>query len=86
MATLGAMNPIRTCIGCRARDEQRLLLRLVRRGDVVVDGTRPRMEGRGAYVHPHCIGLAVKRQAIRRAFGAAAVLDDAVAAAAGATR
>ncbi|MFT3889636.1 MAG: DUF448 domain-containing protein [Arachnia sp.] len=70
------MTPIRTCIGCRARDGQDALLRLVRRGDVVVDGTRPRLDGRGAYVHAGCIGLAVKRQAIRRAFGAAATLDD----------
>ncbi|HMQ66643.1 MAG TPA: DUF448 domain-containing protein [Arachnia sp.] len=72
------MNPIRTCIGCRAREEQRLLLRLVRRSDVVVDGTVPRLEGRGAYVHAGCLGLAVKRQAIRRAFGAAATLDPAL--------
>jgi len=77
------MNPIRTCIGCRARDEQSLLLRLVRRSDVVVDGTTPRLEGRGAYVHAGCLGLAVKRQAIRRAFGAAAVLDEAVASSVG---
>ena len=67
-----------TCIGCRARDEQSLLLRLVRRSDVVVDGTTPRLEGRGAYVHAGCLGLAVKRQAIRRAFGAAATLDPAL--------
>ena len=58
--------------------EQSLLLRLVRRSDVVVDGTTPRLEGRGAYVHAGCLGLAVKRQAIRRAFGAAATLDPAL--------
>ncbi|WP_297104374.1 YlxR family protein [Tessaracoccus sp.] len=72
------MTPIRTCIGCRARDEQGALLRLVRRGDVVVDGTRPRLSGRGAYVHAGCLDLAVKRQAIRRAFGAAATLAEIV--------
>lgn len=69
------MTPIRTCIACRQRAPQPELLRLVRQGDRVVDATVPRLPGRGAYLHPGCVELAVKRQAIRRTFGPAAVLD-----------
>ncbi|MEZ5085790.1 MAG: YlxR family protein [Tessaracoccus sp.] len=67
--------PQRTCIACRRRDEQSALIRMVRRGDVVVNATAPRLPGRGAYVHAGCIGLLEPRKAIRRTFGAAAVLD-----------
>lgn len=68
------MNPIRTCIACRARAPQNELVRLVRIGDVVVDATSPRLPGRGAYLHAGCFELAEKRQAIRRAFGPGAGL------------
>lgn len=69
------MTPIRTCIGCRAQAPQTELIRLVRDRDRVIDGTSPRLPGRGGYVHAGCVELAVKRQAIRRTFGPAAVLD-----------
>ncbi|NLE97220.1 MAG: YlxR family protein [Propionibacterium sp.] len=65
--------PRRTCIGCRRTDEQSSLIRLVRRGGTVVDGTRPRAEGRGAYLHPGCVVMAVERRAIGRAFPGATV-------------
>ncbi|MDO5092809.1 MAG: YlxR family protein [Propionibacteriaceae bacterium] len=70
------MEPIRTCIGCRRRAAQSELLRLVRRGDEIVDGTRPRLPGRGAYLHEECFGAAQKRLAFRRAFGPGAVISD----------
>lgn len=45
--------PIRTCVGCRVRDAQSALVRLVvRDGGIVRDDAR-RACGRGAYVHPH---------------------------------
>ena len=69
------MKPIRTCIACRVRAPQDELLRLVRRGNSVVDGTAPRLSGRGAYLHAGCVELALKRQAIKRTFGPGAVLD-----------
>lgn len=71
-------DPIRTCIACRGRDPQAGLIRLVRVGDEVVDATRPRLPGRGAYLHAGCIDLALKRQAIRRTFGAGAELAPAL--------
>lgn len=63
------MPVIRTCIGCRGRDEQANLLRFVRAGDEVVDATRPRLPGRGAYLHPRrsCLELAIRRRAFGRA-------------------
>ena len=43
--------PMRTCIGCRARDRRAILTRLVARdGGVVVDA-RKRADGRGAWLH-----------------------------------
>lgn len=43
--------PVRTCLGCRARDERSKLVRVVARdGTIVVD--RPgRLGGRGGYFH-----------------------------------
>jgi uncharacterized protein len=72
--------PQRTCIGCRRTDEQAAMIRLVRRGDMVVDGTTPRLDGRGAYLHAECIAKAVQRRAVPRAFGAGAELDPTVSA------
>ena len=44
--------PIRTCVGCRARDARALLARfVVARGTLALDATA-RAPGRGAYLHP----------------------------------
>ncbi|MFD1214700.1 YlxR family protein [Arthrobacter sp. GCM10027362] len=71
-----AVMPQRTCIGCRRRDDQADLLRLVvtaadGASAVVVDEGR-RLTGRGAWLHPDpdCMALAVKRRAFGRAFKA----------------
>ncbi len=72
------MEPERTCIGCRSRDHQSSMVRLVRAGDEIVDATRPRLPGRGAYLHAGCLAAAEKRQAFRRIFGPGAALTDAV--------
>lgn len=69
------MDPIRTCIACRSRAPQSELIRLVRRGDLVVDATAPRLPGRGAYLHADCFALAEKRHAIARVFGQGATLN-----------
>ena len=61
--------PVRTCVGCRRREPQDLLLRVVAaEGSVAVDARR-RLPGRGAYVHPvpACVATAVKRRAFGRA-------------------
>ena len=60
--------PVRTCIGCGAREPWRALVRLRSDGGrVVID--RERRGGRGAWLHPSaaCLGAAVRRRAIARA-------------------
>jgi predicted RNA-binding protein YlxR (DUF448 family) len=60
--------PVRTCIGCRRRDEASLLLRFVADGTGVSVDPRHRAPGRGAYVHPDpaCVALAVRKRAFGR--------------------
>lgn len=66
------MEPQRTCIGCRRRDDQSALVRIVRSGDELIEATRPRLAGRGAYLHRGCFVTASRRQAFRRLFGGGA--------------
>jgi predicted RNA-binding protein YlxR (DUF448 family) len=69
--------PVRTCVGCRARAARSDLLRIV-----VVDGelqpdVRRRMPGRGAHLHPvlACLDLAERRRAFPRALRVAGPLE-----------
>ena len=67
--------PVRTCVGCRGRDEQTALLRVVARQEeatsrwTLVPDVRRRHQGRGAYVHPdpQCLQTAIARRAFGRA-------------------
>lgn len=55
-------------MGCRKADDQAALVRLARGAEgVVVDRVAP---GRGAWLHPGCGALALKRRAIPRALRA----------------
>lgn len=66
--------PVRTCIGCRERDDQANLVRwsAVSLGNTSVAEVdrRRRLMGRGAWLHPRpsCVELALKRKAFNRAF------------------
>ena len=73
--------PVRTCVGCRARADRSVLLRVVA---VQVGGTwtavpdpRRRRPGRGAWVHPSpaCLDLAARRTAFARALRLRGPLD-----------
>ena len=44
--------PIRTCVGCGQRDEQRVLVRLVATPEGLRLDPARRAVGRGAYLHP----------------------------------
>lgn len=67
---------LRTCVGCRARDERSALVHLVAqtaggpppRWQVVVD-ERGGLPGRGAWLHPRaeCVERAIARKAFGRA-------------------
>jgi predicted RNA-binding protein YlxR (DUF448 family) len=65
--------PVRTCIGCRSREEKVLLIRIVARGTGVAVDVRQREPGRGAYLHPRpeCLEQALKRRSLGRALRSA---------------
>ena len=69
---------LRTCVGCRARDERSALLRVVALAGngtahtgvpLLVPDERGRLPGRGAWLHPRldCLDLADQRRAFPRA-------------------
>src|SRR5499427_3980772 len=62
-------NPLRSCVGCKARAAKSSLLRLVVAGDGIVPDPQARQPGRGAYLHPslECFELAQRRRAFSRA-------------------
>lgn len=68
---------VRTCVGCRQRDDQSDLLRVVASGTNLVADGRLRQAGRGAYVHPRteCLHLAERRRAFPRALRVAGPLS-----------
>ena len=75
--------PVRTCVGCRHRDDRSVLLRVVA-AEVdgvwsVVPDPRHRRIGRGASLHPTpaCLDLAERRRAFPRALRRSGPLDTA---------
>ncbi|WP_394942318.1 YlxR family protein [Psychromicrobium sp. YIM B11713] len=62
---------MRTCVGCRRRDFQQKLLRVVKTPTGLLEADLGRrMAGRGAWLHPDqdCLTLALKRHGFSRAF------------------
>ncbi len=71
--------PVRTCVGCGAKEPQRTLVRLRNDGGrVAID--REKKGGRGAWLHPSaaCLEAAVRRRALGRALRADASADVAM--------
>ena len=72
-----AHTPVRTCIGCRRREDHTKLVRLALEEVAGSRSVRPdwrrRMPGRGAWLHPDsaCLQAAVRRGAFARAFRSA---------------
>lgn len=71
------MDAVRTCVGCRARAERDVLLRVVVDGDQLIADDRAVLPGRGAWVHPtaKCLSQAVQRRAFVRALKVSGQLD-----------
>ena len=69
--------PARMCIGCRIRESQPQLIRVVESGGHIGVDLSFTASGRGAYVHPQpeCIDTAVTRKAFARALRVPASLD-----------
>src|ERR1700742_607848 len=73
-------NPVRTCVGCKARAAKSSLLRLVVDGNGIVPDPQARQPGRGAYLHPSlaCCELALRRRVFSRALRVEGSLDTAL--------
>ncbi|MDR3068707.1 MAG: YlxR family protein [Cellulomonas sp.] len=76
------VGPVRTCVGCRARDSRSSLLRVVLVTDAaglpaLMPDEAARLPGRGAWLHPDsdCLALAQRRKAFGRALRCAGPLD-----------
>ncbi|MCS5719303.1 YlxR family protein [Herbiconiux sp. CPCC 205763] len=76
------MEPVRTCVGCRARATRSSLLRVVAKevvpeGQALVVDESATLPGRGAWLHPssECFHTAVTRRAFGRALRVEGALD-----------
>ncbi|MFT4124376.1 MAG: YlxR family protein [Microbacteriaceae bacterium] len=71
------MEPRRTCLGCRSRDDRSVLLRVVVLGGEVVPDRSGAAAGRGAWLHPtrDCVEAAIRRRAFGRALRTDAAPD-----------
>ena len=71
------MEPVRTCLGCRARVEKSSLLRVVAKDGVVLPDPSAVLPGRGAWVHPTpaCVEKSIARKAFGRALRVSVALD-----------
>lgn len=67
--------PIRSCIACRKRENQIDLLRIVKSGRQALPDPTRRMSGRGAWLHPRCLEMAINRKAFERALKSDEILD-----------
>ena len=71
------MEPVRTCVGCRARAPRSALVRVVERDGILVADEKAVLPGRGAWVHDTsgCVDTAIRRRAFGRALRVSGPLD-----------
>ena len=71
------MTPTRMCVGCRSREPQNLLIRIVLADNHAVIDRTGTLPGRGAWMHrdAQCFSTAVQRKAIARALRVPVSLD-----------
>lgn len=69
---MSRVTPIRSCVGCGARDAQGALLRVVFAAGTLAADPRRRAAGRGAYLHrrPACADAFVARRGAVRSLRA----------------
>jgi hypothetical protein len=73
------VEPERTCVGCRAKEQKGQLLRLAvsALGEVIPD-PRGVVPGRGAYLHVGCVDAAIRKGGIARGLRLGLTSDVAV--------
>jgi predicted RNA-binding protein YlxR (DUF448 family) len=71
------MEPVRTCVGCRARASRAALIRVVAVNGTLIFDERAVRPGRGAWLHPtrECMETALRRRAFARALRVSTILD-----------
>lgn len=71
------MTASRMCVGCRGREPQNLLIRVVCSDNHAVIDASQTASGRGAWLHPNpeCFSTAIGRKAIARALRVPTSLD-----------
>ena len=71
------MEPVRTCVGCRARASRSALIRVVVSNGEFVFDERAVLPGRGAWLHPtpECLQSALRRKAFARALRVSPTLN-----------
>ena len=71
------MDPVRTCVGCRARASRSALIRVVVNNGELVFDEKAVLPGRGAWLHPtpECLHSALRRKAFARALRVSTALD-----------
>ncbi len=71
------MEPVRTCVACRARAPRSALVRVVVRDGALVADEKAILAGRGAWVHDtdECVETAIRRRAFGRALRVSGDLD-----------
>jgi predicted RNA-binding protein YlxR (DUF448 family) len=77
LESMGIIEGVRTCIGCRASVSRSTLLRVIASHGAVVTDDSATLPGRGAWLHPTstCCESAVKRRAFERALKVNSPLD-----------
>ncbi|MFS0868013.1 YlxR family protein [Microbacterium sp. 179-B 1A2 NHS] len=73
------MEPVRTCVGCRARAPRSSMLRVVAVDGALVPDEDAVLPGRGAWVHDtdSCVTTALRRRAFGRALRVSGLLETA---------
>ena len=71
------MDSIRTCVGCKRKDNRLTLIRVVRSGDALIFDDRGGAPGRGCHLHKTaaCLNRAVQQKAFLRALRLSTPVD-----------
>lgn len=72
------MKRVRTCVGCKTRDQASNLVRIVQKAEALALDYRKTEPGRGAWLHlnGNCLSLALSRKSFGRALKSKEAIDS----------